>query len=79
VAERGLDNHLARVVFHFLATDKPDGAVDAVLAEAVVNDSADLGVGLLSAGISHEQFTLELVQRALSLGGKAASAVRCSS
>ena len=41
--------------------------------------TAGLSGGLQSAGISHEQFTLELVQRALSRGGKAASAVRCSS
>jgi D-alanine-D-alanine ligase len=41
--------------------------------------SAGLSGGLQSAGISHEQFTTELVQRALSRGGKAASAMRCGS
>ena len=43
------------------------------------NPTAGLSGGLQSAGISHEQFTLELVQRALARGGKAAAAVRCGS
>jgi D-alanine-D-alanine ligase len=41
--------------------------------------TAGLAGGLQSAGISHAQFTVELVQRALSRGGKTASAARCQS
>ncbi len=40
---------------------------------------AGLSGGLQSAGISHTQFTIDLVQRALARGGKPASAVRCGS
>jgi D-alanine-D-alanine ligase len=39
--------------------------------------TAGLSGGLGSAGISHAQFTVELVQRALARGGKSAAAVRC--
>jgi D-alanine-D-alanine ligase len=41
--------------------------------------SAGLSGGLQSAGISHAQFTVELVQRALARGGRATTALRCSS
>src|SRR5579884_1535936 len=37
---------------------------------------AGLSGGLESAGISHEQFTIDLVQRALARGGKASTAMR---
>jgi D-alanine-D-alanine ligase len=40
--------------------------------------TAGLSGGLGSAGISHAQFTVELVQRALARGGKAATVARCS-
>jgi D-alanine-D-alanine ligase len=40
---------------------------------------AGLSGGLQSAGISHAQFTIDLVQRALARGGKLATAVRCGS
>jgi D-alanine-D-alanine ligase len=41
--------------------------------------TAGLSGGLQSAGISHGQFTVELVQRALARGGQPAGAVRCGS
>ncbi len=41
--------------------------------------TAGLAGGLTSAGIAHDQFTVELVQRALARGGKAATALRCGS
>jgi hypothetical protein len=44
--EGRLDDHLARVVFHLLAVDEPNGPVGPVLAQAVVNDFAGLAVGL---------------------------------
>ncbi len=40
---------------------------------------AGLAGGLESAGISHAQFTIDLVQRALARGGKASATVRCNS
>ncbi|HWG43980.1 MAG TPA: ATP-grasp domain-containing protein [Gemmataceae bacterium] len=40
---------------------------------------AGLSGGLQSAGISHPQFTIDLVQRALARGGKVAATVRCGS
>jgi D-alanine-D-alanine ligase len=40
---------------------------------------AGLSGGLQSAGISHAQFTIDLVQRALVRGGKTTAAVRCGS
>ncbi|HEY7422919.1 MAG TPA: ATP-grasp domain-containing protein [Gemmataceae bacterium] len=41
--------------------------------------TAGLSGGLESAGISHERFTVDLVQRALARGGKVAATVRCGS
>jgi D-alanine-D-alanine ligase len=41
--------------------------------------TAGLAGGLGSAGISHAQFTIDLVQRALARGGKVAAAERCGS
>ncbi|MHB1427038.1 MAG: D-alanine--D-alanine ligase family protein [Gemmataceae bacterium] len=41
--------------------------------------TAGLSGGLESAGISHAQFTIDLVQRALARGGKVAATVRCGS
>jgi D-alanine-D-alanine ligase len=41
--------------------------------------TAGLAGGLGSAGISHVQFTIDLVQRALARGGKIAAAARCGS
>jgi D-alanine-D-alanine ligase len=41
--------------------------------------TAGLSGGLESAGISHAQFTVDLVQRALARGGKASVTVRCGS
>ena len=41
--------------------------------------TAGLSGGLQSAGISHTQFTIDLVQRALARGGKTTAAVRCGS
>ena len=39
--------------------------------------TAGLSGGLESAGIPHAQFTIELVQRAVSRGGKTTATVRC--
>ncbi len=41
--------------------------------------TAGLAGGLTSAGIAHDQFTIDLVQRALARGGRAATALRCGS
>jgi D-alanine-D-alanine ligase len=41
--------------------------------------TAGLSGGLESAGISHERFTVELVERALARGGRTATAARCGS
>jgi D-alanine-D-alanine ligase len=38
--------------------------------------TAGLAGGLVSAGISHAQFTIDLVQRALARGGKALATMR---
>ncbi|MGH7168882.1 MAG: D-alanine--D-alanine ligase family protein [Gemmataceae bacterium] len=40
---------------------------------------AGLSAAFDSAGISHEQFTVDLVQRALARGGKASATMRCGS
>ena len=41
--------------------------------------TAGLSGGLDSAGISHERFTVELVERALARGGRTTTAARCGS
>ena len=65
----------ARVDFRVSATGKP--YILEVNPNPDFSPTAGLAGGLISAGLTHEAFTVDLVRRALARGGKRATAVSC--